>query len=170
MTYNYDALYGETPDALGEPTPFIVDYFKSLDRSNLTILDVGCDQGRDAQFLAEMGHRVHGIDLSPNGIDDLENLARSKGLSITGEVADILTYQPTKGFDIVLIDRTLHMLDQNDRHAALSRLPRGVGSHGKIFIADETSNINGLTNVLEQDSDDWQIGNRKGGYLIAERA
>ncbi len=170
MAYDYDELYGSTPWALGEPTPFIVDHFTQMTGSNLTILDVGCGQGRDAIFLAKLGHKVTGIDLSANGISDLEELAKESGLSIAGEVVDLCNYTPDGQFDVVLIDRTLHMLAENDRLAALSRLLGGVAKNGQVFIADERSNISGFMGVLEASDVTWQIVYNKDGYLIADKA
>jgi len=75
MSYNYDKLYGETRDALGAPTSIFVDFFDQFDRTNVRVLDVGCGQGRDAIFIARKDHRVVGVDISPNGIRDLQDVA-----------------------------------------------------------------------------------------------
>ncbi len=56
------------------------------------------------------GHRVVGVDISPNGIRDLKNAAAKESLAVDGVVADIATYTPGGMFDVVLVDRTLHML------------------------------------------------------------
>ncbi|MFV0409702.1 MAG: class I SAM-dependent methyltransferase [Paracoccus sp. (in: a-proteobacteria)] len=82
MAFNYDALYGETSNALGEPTPIFFSFFKGFDRQNARILDIGCGQGRDALFIARSGHRVTGVDISPTGIDDLNAAAAAEQLAI----------------------------------------------------------------------------------------
>lgn len=122
MGYDYDALYGSTPDALGEPTKVFVDFFDGLNRRKLRVLDVGCGQGRDALFIARAGHNVVGVDLSENGIDALYASAMRENLNIQGIVADIETFTPDGEFDVVLIHRTLHMLDKPARLAVLERL------------------------------------------------
>ena len=58
MAYDYDKLYRSTPRALGEPTELFVDFFKHQAEESLRVLDVGCGQGRDALFIARMGHCV----------------------------------------------------------------------------------------------------------------
>ena len=65
MAYNYDKLYGETPDALGPPTRVFVDFFASYRQQNARVLDVGCGQGRDALFIARQGHSVVGVESVP---------------------------------------------------------------------------------------------------------
>lgn len=82
MGYDYDKLYGETRDALGPPTKAFVDFFDRLETKQARVLDVGCGQGCDALFIARAGHRVVGVDLSPNGIRDLTEAARREGLHI----------------------------------------------------------------------------------------
>ena len=52
MAYNYEALYRDTPNALGAPTPAIVDFFAKHQGQTRRVLDIGCGQGRDALFIA----------------------------------------------------------------------------------------------------------------------
>ena len=92
MTFDYDKLYGEVPDALGAPTPIFVSFFADLTRTGLRVLDVGCGQGRDALFIAQLGHSVVGVDVSPNGIQAMVEAAHRANLSVTGVVADIEAY------------------------------------------------------------------------------
>ena len=88
MAYNYDALYRTTKDALGAPTKKIVDAFAALDGRRLRVLDVGCGQGRDALFIARLGHHVTGVDISTSGISAMIVAAKAEGLSVEGVVAD----------------------------------------------------------------------------------
>ena len=166
MAYNYDELFQSTPWALGDPTQVIVDHFSALDRDALSVLDIGCGQGRDAIFIAKLGHRVTGVDLSPHGIADLEKRAQEEKLPIKGIVADICDFMPDETYDIVLIDRTLHMLELEDRISVLQRLLGVVKNQGQVLIADEASNITDFVALLDKS---WTIIHQKGGYLFAER-
>ena len=156
MAYNYDKLYESTPQALGEPTQVFVDFFERQGGETLRVLDIGCGQGRDALFIAGMGHSVVGVDLSPNGICDLINTANEKNLDIEGVVADIETFVPEGEFDVVLIDRTLHMLPEKERLEVLERLICTVPKDGWVLIADERSNIQGFKNVFAASTDAWE--------------
>ncbi len=170
MGYDYDTLYKSTPDALGAPTKRVVDFFATHAPPPRSVLDVGCGQGRDALFLGRLGYRVHGVDLSPHGIADMTKVATAEGLDVTGEVADITTFAPAATYDVVLIDRTLHMLDTAPRHAALRTLLDAVAPDGCVVIIDERSNITGMKQVVADHPADWQTMQEKAGDLILRRA
>lgn len=170
MTFDYDKLYGETPDALGQPTAVFVEFFDQFDQDNARVLDVGCGQGRDALFIARQGHRVVGVDLSSNGIADLLANADKENLTIKGIVADISSYTPEGEFDVILIDRTLHMLPENARLSVLDRLLDHVSDTGWLLIADEASNISGFKCVISNHKCEWVQDFAKRGYLFARRA
>lgn len=170
MGYDYDKLYGETPDALGTPSRVFVDFFAGVVRSDLRVLDIGCGQGRDALFIARLGHRVVGVDLSANGIRDLNAVAAKDGLPIEGICADITEFAPLGAFDVLLIDRTLHMLSERPRLAVLGRLIDHVAAGGWALIEDEKSNMAGFKSVMEAHSAAWRYAVDKGGSLFAQRA
>ena len=169
MAYNYDELYGTQPNALGAPTKAFVDFFAACKDERLRVLDIGCGQGRDAIFIARAGHHVVGVDLSPMGIRDLNAAATKEGLPIEGIVADISTYQPSGHFDVLLIDRTLHMLADAPRLAALKRLIPCVVPGGWALIADERANMAGFKDVFESGAADWHIKTDKRGLLFLKR-
>ena len=169
MAYDYDKLYGKTPKALGEPTTVFVDFFKKRTEERLRVLDVGCGQGRDALFIARLGHSVFGVDVSPNGIRDLLNTAHQENLAIEGVAADIMTFVPDGDFDVVLVDRTLHMLPEKERLAVLAGLIRCVRRTGWLLISDERSNIQGFKEVIASSSCTWEIILDTRGNLFLRR-
>ena len=169
MAYDYDKLYGETRDALGLPTSVFVDFFEQLDQKNLRVLDIGCGQGRDALFIARKEHRVVGVDISPNGIRDLQSAAAQENLPIEGVVADVATYKPNGVFDIVLIDRTLHMLALSSRLAVLTTLLNHVIDGGWLLIADEASNMREFKVSITAHEANWKTEFSQNGYLFLRR-
>ncbi|SFR31673.1 Tellurite resistance protein TehB [Yoonia tamlensis] len=162
-------MYGTTPDALGAPTQVIVDFFNARGAAPLRVFDVGCGHGRDALFIARLGHSVVGVDLSAHGIRDLNTAAASEGLKIIGEVADITTYAADGLFDVVLIDRTLHMLGRQARIDVLTKLIGHVAPKGWLLIADEKSNMADFKAVIADDAADWAATLDKGGTLFLQR-
>lgn len=166
MAFDYDKLYGETPRALGDPTPAIVAFFEQLPPPRLRVLDVGCGQGRDALFIARLGHSVVGVDISANGIKDLVRSAAKEALPIETIVADIVSYRPDGDFDVVLIDRALHMLPEADRLAVLARLIGHVAPRGWLLIADEASNMAGFKTVLAKSGRRWDSELDRRGHLF----
>ena len=144
MAYDYDKLYGETREALGPPTKTIVDFFDRYDRQKARILDVGCGQ-------------------------DLMAAAHRQELSIEGIVANIVTFEPQDEFDVILLDRTLHMLPRSERLSVLNRLLARVGRSGWLLIADEASNIADFQSVIASDSRKWTTELQSRGYLFVRR-
>ena len=71
MATDYDKLYQKTNRLLGAPGQAFVDFFETFEKERALVLDIGCGQGRDALFIARLGHRVTAVDLSPAGVDDL---------------------------------------------------------------------------------------------------
>ena len=69
----------------------------------LDILDVGTGTGFFAILLAEKGHRVEGIDLTPAMLEEARTLARQRNLDITFREMDAqnLAY-PDGTFDVVI--------------------------------------------------------------------
>lgn len=146
---DYDDLYAETPHALGDATPAIAACWTYLPPAPLKVLDVGCGQGRDALPLAQLGHSVTGIDPAPSGVAQMCAEAEAEGLDITGHVTDAETYKTLERYDLLLIDRTLHMiLNDAERAKALAHLLGFMAPQGYVLIADEPSNMAGLRAVL----------------------
>ena len=132
MPVNYDEYYSAQDRALGPAFEDVIAIFQHLEAGQ-TVLDVGVGQGRDAIPLAQMGHRVVVIDLSSIGIEQLKTSAASQHLNIDAEVADLCTYSPTERLDIILFDRTLHMITNTiQRENALSRYLDFIQPQGQI--------------------------------------
>ena len=170
MAYDYDKLYGETRDALGEPTSAFVDFFDRLEQRTARVLDLGCGQGRDAIFIARKRHQVVAVDISSNGIRDLKDIAAHENLPVECAVADIVTYQPNGLFDVILIDRTLHMLAALDRNTVLERSLDHVRDGGWILIADEASNMKNFKAVIAAHAANWNVISSRRGYLFLRRS
>lgn len=170
MTYDYDRLYAETPDALGASDRVVRAFFDAVERVPSRVLDIGCGQGRDALFAGRLGHAVLGVDLSANGIRALRSAARSEELHVEGIVADITGYRPTGAFDIILFDRTLHMLPEPSRLDVLGRMLGHVAPRGSVLIVDERRNIPRLKQVFSDHDADWSWITEKPGYLFARRS
>ena len=170
MGYDYDKLYRTEANALGAPTPALLEAYTTLLAPPARVLDVGCGQGRDALPLARMGHEVVGVDLSPKGIADLVAAAEAEGLAVTGCVADITSFVPEGQFDALLFDRTLHMLEEAPRHAVLARLLGHLRPGGVLLLADEPGNMAGFRRVIDAAGFDCDTLHATRGHLFLRRA
>ncbi len=138
----YDRHYRESPAACGSPFPEFAAAAKQHGGPGVSVLDIGCGQGRDALLFARTGCTVVGIDHSAVGIEQLRAIARSEGLDLTAEVADMTTYRAETRFDIVILDRVLHMVpDTTTRSAVMAAAAAAVRPGGRILVADEPKNL-----------------------------
>ena len=168
MATDYDALYQAQRHALGGPSQIFTTFFASLDKP-LRVLDVGCGQGRDALFIARLGHQVTGVDISEAGIAQLEQDAATETLPIRTIAADITTYDFDAVYDIVLVDRTLHMLDERARLEVLDRLLAVVSGEGYLLLADEPRNISAMLARVQAQEATWRVIKQHKGFLFAQR-
>jgi len=169
VTTDYEGIYRDQRHALGQPSKEFVRFFENYQEHSALVLDVGCGQGRDALFAARLGHRVTAIDQSISGIRDVLKDAKEEGLKIDAAVADIRSYQPEHRYDIVIIDRTLHMLDPAERLSVLQTMSGAISAGGFLLIADEASNIPAFQRVLDESKSAWTPVLKRRGYLFVQR-
>ena len=83
---------------------------------------MGCGQGRDALFIARKGHTLLGVDSAQTSIKQMLKLAVRENLNVNGIVADIIDFEADDVYDVVLIDRVLHILQRDKiRKAVLDK-------------------------------------------------
>jgi SAM-dependent methyltransferase len=169
MPADYEKIYQEKHHALGAATQEFVVFFEQYEKQNADVLDLGCGQGRDALFIARLGHHVVGVDISKTGLAQLLADAQSENLNIEGIVADLRDYDPVGEFDVLLIDRTLHMLDVDAQLRVLERVCLCVRDAGFVLIADEESNLPRMRAYFEEDSKQWTIFKDKKGFLFVQK-
>lgn len=168
MPTDYEQVYQQR-HALGKPTQIFVDFFDSYPKQKADVLDLGCGQGRDALFIARRGHRVVGVDIAPTGIAQLMEDAQAEGLQIEGVVADLRTYEPQGDYDVVLLDRTLHMLAADARLEVLKQVSRVARDDGFVLIADEKSNMPAIRTFFQQDAHRWAIVTDNNSFLSLKK-
>ncbi len=75
-------------------------------------LDIAMGEGRNAVFLASLGYDVLGLDISQNGIQKAQALARENQVALITQQVDLDTYEISKNsFDLIVcinfLDRKL---------------------------------------------------------------
>lgn len=107
--------------------PWILQKIKALHSSSCDILDIGCGAGFLTNALAKDGHRVTGVDLSPNSLA----VARKKDLtkSVRYMELDALALPfPERSFDVVCaMDFLEHVEHPEQIIRAAARLLRPKG-------------------------------------------
>ena len=130
----YDQYY-QNKDYFGAPHPVLIDFFMRQEQKG-NILDLGCGQGRNAIPLARMGYELTGVDLSPLGIRQMMDIAKSESLPIEGIIGEMSALHDLRQFDYVLLDSMLHFSKaalENERNL-LSQLFNGMATGAWIVL------------------------------------
>lgn len=100
---HWDERYAEPGWAFGtEPNDFLREQAAHLPAGS-RVLCLAEGEGRNAVFLAGLGHRVHAVDVSRVGLEKARGLARERGVAITTEVADLAEYEiPPGTYDAIV--------------------------------------------------------------------
>jgi SAM-dependent methyltransferase len=164
---DYDTLYARELGVCGPPFPEFVDVLRQLPAGRL-ILDLGCGQGRDALIAARYGHHVVGVDLAATGVRQMVDAATAEGLKVKGVVADIEAFEPPDQYDVVILDRVLHMLrDDTARERVLLRAARAVLPHGQLLVADTPRNLPLIQRLMGTSA--WRPTLARKGFLFWRR-
>ncbi|MEM6335396.1 MAG: class I SAM-dependent methyltransferase [Bacteroidota bacterium] len=87
----WNARFAEPELAYGDaPNDFLAEFASRLPIGRTLCLAEG--QGRNAIFLAELGHDVLAVDLSEVGLNRAQDVATRRGVTIRTEVADLGAY------------------------------------------------------------------------------
>ncbi|MGD0484988.1 MAG: class I SAM-dependent methyltransferase, partial [Gemmatimonadales bacterium] len=88
---DWDLRYSEPGYAYGtEPNAFLVEVAGRIPAG--PVLSLGEGEGRNAVFLAGLGHDVVAVDASAVGLAKAEALARERGVRLVTHVADLADY------------------------------------------------------------------------------
>ena len=174
LLYLDDPYAYRPPWDVGSPQPAIV---RLADDGLMegAVLDAGCGTGENALFLAERGHEVTGVDLSPVGILKARLKAVERRLSvrfISGDVIEHLSLSVT--YDTVVDCGLLHILQPAERARYLDGLRKTLRPGGRFHIMglSDKAIIDGPTHFARRDIEalfsSWQIeGITRDDFLLS---
>ena len=99
----------------------------------LSLLDIGCGEGRNAVFFARSGYEVTAFDLSSAGVAKTERLAEAMDVPITAFQANMNQYRLEETFDILFSTGVFHLIPR--------RMRKDVFSHYKQHTAGGGLNV-----------------------------
>ena len=169
MTRSDDDIDHATTKVLGDPPLVIAKFFDDIGPDPKRVLDIGCGRGKEALFIASLGHEVLAVDRSLNRIRDLNAVARQEKLNINVEIANIVSFEPAGLFDVVIIDRCLKQLSEYDRLMVLNKLIDYIRVGGWLLVAEGKDNFEHFCQILNTHESRWIIDRLKEGYLFACR-
>lgn len=108
-----------------------------------TVLDLACGQGRNAVWLAQRGHDVTGIDLSPVAVGQARRLADDVGVDVDLATGDVTEWDPAgRTWDLVLLSYL--QIPAADRAVAHAKAVAAVAPGGTLLlIAHHLDNLDG---------------------------
>lgn len=156
---NYDKHY-QQENLFGRPYPEFVTFMHDWEPKG-SLLDIGCGQGRDALFLAELGYDVTGIDASKLGISQMMTEAKIRNLNLNGITADFYTYSFNQTYDVIVLDSILHFhkKDLARELALLQTVTARLSPGGLIclFVHKSKAKERQLKQYFAQNHRNWPI-------------
>lgn len=141
----WDDRYRERPLLWSaEANRFVVEELSGLPVG--AALDVACGEGRNAVWLAKQGWLVTAVDFSAVALERAAAMADQHDVAVTWVCADIMSWDPGRRFDLVVVSY-LHLTPDAMR-PLMARITSWVAPGGRLFMVGHdrsTMGINGPT-------------------------
>jgi len=104
-------------------------------RSVNKVLDVGCGNGNNLQFLAEMNYDCYGIDISTKAVESAKENLNEKQMKVNISLGDSTNLQfEDNFFDIIISHGVLDHMLFSDAKKSIAEMKRVVKAGGFIFL------------------------------------
>ncbi len=125
-----------------KPQKDVLRFFKFLKKEaglvleNLDVLDLGSGTGRNANYLAQLGNRVVGMETAPTALALAKTRAQEKGLAVDYLLRDIGAKYPFSDsfFDLALDITSSNSLNEEERKIYLNEVNRVLKTGGYFFV------------------------------------
>ena len=106
----YEEVYNNDEYFWGvEPSAMCLKVLELLPPTKpLSLLDIGCGEGKDAVFFARCGYKVSAFDISDAGIQKTKRLAEKANVYVDVFKANILDFRLERKYDILFSNGVLH--------------------------------------------------------------
>lgn len=122
------------------PSLDVLEFFQDIEPGK-TVIDVGCGEGRNSIYLAELGHNVDAFDLSEAGVNKAKKIADNKNISLNLWVQDLADFKFNKEYDIIISQGVLHLPEKEVRDDFIKRAMQNTKIGGYNLIAVFTNRL-----------------------------
>jgi tellurite methyltransferase len=98
----------------------------------LTVLDIGCGEGKDAVFFARCGYDVSAFDISEAGLEKTKRLAEKARVNVRVFRADVWDYRLDEKYDILFSCGVLHYIKPELRDEVMANYKSHVSENGLV--------------------------------------
>ncbi|MDP3966960.1 MAG: class I SAM-dependent methyltransferase [Nocardioides sp.] len=134
----WDARYAESPQWSATPNDLVAAELGAL--SPGTAVDLAAGEGRHAIWLAEHGWAVTAVDFAEAGLARGRRAAEDRGVQVTWEVADVVTWRPHEPVDLVLL-AYLHLVAEERRRVHRTAVESLAPGGTFLLVGHDASNI-----------------------------
>lgn len=103
------------------------------------VLSLSEGEGRNAVFMASRGLSVLGVDCSGVGLEKAKSLAKSRGVIIETEVADLAEFQPKENYFGSVVSISAH-LSSVVRHKLYPLIEKALKPNGILLLEAYSEN------------------------------
>lgn len=109
---------------------------EGVELKGLNILDLGCGTGRNSNYLAKLGNKVVGLEISKTAIDLASERAKDLGVLVDYKIRNIGSRYALEdeSFDLVLDITSSNSLNESERDVYLSEASRVLKNGGYFFV------------------------------------
>ncbi len=134
----WDSLYADEAYVYGtEPNAFLRAQRDRL-RPGQEVLAMADGEGRNGVWLAEQGLKVHAVDFSPVAQAKAEHLARSRGVDIQFEQADLLDWRWERARYDAIVAIFVQFVGSEERPALFRNMKRALKPGGILILQGYT--------------------------------
>lgn len=134
--YGRDEYYwGTDPNEMAEETVNVASELGD----EVTAVDIGAGEGRDAVLFAERGWEVYAIDVSPNGLKKAERLADRRGVHLETVEADANELSLPDAVDVAYSAGTVQYIRPENRERQFEHFKEATtegGIHAMFAFVD----------------------------------
>ena len=128
--------------------PVLKQVIDNLPMKKGVALDVGCGLGQVSRYLAQVGFRTTGIDISDEAISLCDKL-NNTGKQINYQVANSITFNSKEKFDLIIDFLHIHDIERENIEQYLKNIEKLLSKNGYLIISTFSQNdkSNKNTNV-----------------------